>query len=31
MRADGADNRTTAFEFQDSRVGLCRPVAKRVL
>ena len=31
IRTHGADNRTTAFEFEDSHAGLCRPVLKRVL
>jgi hypothetical protein len=31
IRTHGADNRTTAFEFQDSRVGACRAVAKRAV
>ena len=31
IRTRGADNCTTAFEFQDSRAGACRSVVKRVL
>jgi hypothetical protein len=31
IRTLGTDDRTTAFEFEDSHAGACRVVTKRVL